>query len=274
MINLLAAESQRLWARRMTRFFPAILALLMVAGVVIAYLVINGDDSNSPDFVNDIAGGLEASSLFGPITTLLPVMAFVIGASSIGADSKTGMLEQLLTWEPRRLRLLGARLLAVASGVGLLVMALGLVLVGLLYALAASTGTVDGTTGELWANVAVALLRLGVASALFAAFGVGITLLVDNSVGSIVGFVIYWFIVENFLVALFLPKVHVYLPVNNADSFASGTDIERIDGSVFTETGPDFVTEHSYIVAGVILAGWVALAVVASGLVFNRRDVA
>ncbi|MCP3989747.1 MAG: ABC transporter permease subunit [Actinomycetia bacterium] len=273
MMNLLMAESMRLWSRRMTRFFPAILAVLMVAGVVIAYLVISNDTDNSPDFVIDMAGGADAGSVLGPVSSLLPIMAFVIGASYIGADVKTGVLEQILTWEPRRLRVLAARLLAAGSGVAVLAMALGAFLVGLLFALAVTTGTVDGTTGELWGNIGLAIVRLGLASALFCAFGLGVTVLVNNSVGSIVGFVIYWFIIENFLVAAFLPKVAVYLPITNASAFANGTDVERIDGSVFSDDF-ELVAEHSYLVAGLLLAAWTAVAVIGAGIVFQRRDIA
>lgn len=35
--NLILAEASRLWARRMTRFFPLGLAVLFVVGVAIAY---------------------------------------------------------------------------------------------------------------------------------------------------------------------------------------------------------------------------------------------
>lgn len=100
MIPLLRSETKRLFARRMTLLFPGVLMLLILGGTVIAYFVISNDDDNSPDFVNDIAGGLEATDMLGLIAFLIPVMAFVIGASSIGADLKTGMVEQILTWEP------------------------------------------------------------------------------------------------------------------------------------------------------------------------------
>ncbi|MDH3682083.1 MAG: hypothetical protein OEV40_19285 [Acidimicrobiia bacterium] len=272
MINLLVAESTRLWARRMTRFFPLGLAALFVAGIVIAFLVISNDEGNSPDFVDDMAGGVGAQDVLGPITAVLPLMAFVIGGSYIGADAKTGMLEQLLTWEPRRLRFLVARLVSLVVGVAVLAMALAVFLVALLYSLAASTGTVDGVTGELWGNIAVIVLRTGLAAGLFSAFGFGVTLLINNSVGAIVGFVIYWFIIENFLVAVFLPRVSSYLPITNADSFASGRDVERLEGNVF-QGEVDTIVSHGYLTAGVVLAAWVALAVIAAALVFVRRDI-
>ena len=125
---------------------------------------------------------------------------------------------------------------------------LAVVLIMLLYGLAAATGTTGGLTGEFWGNVAVSVLRTGLAAALFSVFGLGITVLVNNSVGSIVGFVIYWFIVENFLVSAFLPEVAVYLPITNASSFASGADVQRIEGSVFGDF--ELIDEHSYLTAG------------------------
>jgi ABC-type transport system involved in multi-copper enzyme maturation permease subunit len=272
MMNLVVAESSRLWARRMTRFFPLGLVAVIVAGIVIAYFVIEGDDQNSPDFVNDVAGGIGAQEILGPVTAVLPLMAFVIGASYIGADSKTGMLEQLLTWEPRRLRFLFARVVSLFFGVAILAMALAVVLVALLFVLAALTGTTDGTSGEFWGNVAVIVLRSGLAAGLFSVFGMGVTLLVDNSVGSIVGFVIYWFIIENFLVAAFLPRVAPYLPIANADAFASGQDVERIRGSVFSDDF-ELIGVHDYRTAGVILVIWVAVALGGASVVFVRRDI-
>jgi ABC-type transport system involved in multi-copper enzyme maturation permease subunit len=272
MIALVRAETERLWARRMTRYFPAILAVLIVVGIVIAFFVLRGTDTE-PDFLVDMAGGVDATNILGPVASLLPIMAFVIGASYIGADVKTGMLEQILTWEPRRLRFLGARLVAATSGSAVLAMALGALLVALLYLLSVVTGTTDGTTGELWINIAWSVVRLGAASALFCAFGLGITLLVNNSVGAIVGFVIYWFIIENFLLTAFLPEVAVYLPVTNAASFASGADVQRIEGSVFSEDF-ELIDVHSYLVAGLVLLGWTVVSVIPAAAVFDRRDIA
>jgi len=273
MTSLLLAETKRLWSRRITYFFPALLALLFVAGIVIAYFVIEGDESNNVDFVTDIAGGVDAREILGPVASLLPVMAFVIGASYIGADLKSGMVEQILTWEPRRLRFVAARIVAGLVSAAVIAMVLAALLVLLLYILAALVGTVEGTTGELWGNVAAAIGRTGLAAGLFCAFGIAVTLLLDSSVASITGFVIYWFIVESFLLSTFLPKVAVWLPVTNASSFGSGDDVERIEGSVFNDSF-EVVRHHGYLVAGLVLVAWVVVSVVLSGAVFDRRDIA
>lgn len=272
MIPLLRSETKRLLSRRMTLAFPGVVMLLVLGGIVIAYFVISNDDGDGPDFVNDIAGGVDATSLFEPIAFIVPLMAFVIGASSIGADLKTGMVEQILTWEPRRLRFLAARCLANFVGVTLAAALVAAVFVALIFMLCVVTGTTDGAGGELWTNIGISIVRMGLAGGLFAIFGVGISLLVNSSVGAIVGFVIYFFIIEN-LVAAFLPKVAVYLPLTNTSAFAAGIDVQRAEGNVFTG---DFITvvSHGYVTAGALLAAWTVLSAVAATVVFSRRDVA
>ncbi len=271
MMRLLLADTKRFYSRRMTLFFPAALALLMIIGIVIAYFVIQNGDSN-PDFVNDMAGGVGASSILGPVANLLPVMAFVLGASFIGADLKTGMLEQLLTWEPRRLRIVVSRSIASFIHIGLISAVLAAFLVVLLFGLTVVNSTSGGTTGELWVNIAAAIGRTGLACGLFAVIGIGITLFVWNSVGSIVGFLIYWFILESFLISAFLPRVAVWLPITNATSFASGADVERIQGSVFGQN-VETVSDHGYRTAGVVLLIWAVVCAAAGAVRLIQRDI-
>ncbi len=274
MIRLLLADTERLVARRMTKFFPGVLALLMVAGVVIAYAVIQADDGTPPDFVNDIAGGVDASSLLGPVATLLPVMAFVIGASFVGADLKSGMLEQLLTWEPRRLRVTASRSISGFVVVGAVAALLAAFFVALMFGLGVALRTADGIPGELWTNVAEGVGRTAIACGLFAMLGVGITLLVNNSVGSIVGFLIYWFILENFLISAFLPKVAVWLPIVNGSAFAAGSDVEYIEGSVFSANADfELVRHHGPAAAALVLVAWAVAGLAAGGYRLARADI-
>lgn len=273
MIRITIAEFKRLMVRRMTVLFPGALAVFMLGGVVIAYFVIENDEDNTPDFVADIAGGVEAPNILGIVAALLPIMAFVIGASYFGADAKSGMIEQILTWEPRRLRLLAARAVSSLVGIGVIGAILAIYFVALMFGLAATTGTTEGTSAELWANIASGVLRTGLAVGLFAIFGLGITMLVNNSVGSIVGFIIYWFILENFIIAVFLPRVSVYLPITNAGAFGSGNDVEYITGNAFSQEGPDLAVSHGYLAAGAVLAGWVVLGLVLGAVAFTQRDI-
>jgi ABC-type transport system involved in multi-copper enzyme maturation permease subunit len=243
----------------------------MVVGVVIAYFVISNDDDNSPDFVNDIAGGVELENLFAPVAFVIPLMAFVIGASYFGADVKTGVIEQILTWEPRRARLLIARVISSVIGVAILSAALAVFFVVLMYGLAALTGTTDGITSELWTNLFQAVLRFGLAGGLFSAFGFGITVITNNSLASIVGFVVYFFIIDG-IIGAFLKRVSPYTPVTNTSAFASGTDVERIEGSVFVEE-VQTVSVHGYITAGIIVLAYVVVTLLIGSVLFQRRDI-
>lgn len=273
MSNLVIAEIQRIFSRRMTRYFPLGLMAVIALGVGIAALVISSDDnSDGPDFVGDIAGGVEATSLLGPIVLLIAVMTFVIAASSIGADSKSGMLEQLLTWEPRRGRLLVARAIAVFIGTALTAVAVAVFLIAALYVLSATTGTTDGITGEFLGNVVLTLVRTGISGGLFGLLGLGITLAVNSSIASIVGYIIYAVIVDN-LLAVFLPSVQQYMPPTNADAVARGADVERLESSVLTDGGGFVVTAHGWPTAFAILAVWGIGAVAISWLLFSRRDI-
>lgn len=271
MINLTRSEMKRFWARRMTRVFPAVLGLLTVAGVVIAYMVIDASDNPTIDFVQDL-GGSDARDTLGPFAILLPMMTFVIGASYIGADLKTGMVEQLLTWEPRRSRHVIARSISTFTGCFVLASALSVLLIALFYGLASALGTTSGMDGEYWGWLAMAVLRTGAAAGLLGVLGLGITWIANSSVGSIVGYLIYWFVVENFLLVAFLPKIAVWAPGINAASFSSARDVERIDGSAFGDF--DVLVHHSYLTAGVVLVGWAALAIGVGTVVFQRRDIA
>jgi len=275
MMSLVRSESKRFWMRRMTWYFPAILSLVILIGAIIAYFVITNDDKITVNFVHDIAGGLHAPTVLGPTVTLIQIMAFVVGASFVGADIKTGMLEHLLTWEPRRLRLLVARIIAGAWGSAVLSLAVSVWTVASMYAMAVSAGTAGGPTGEFWVAVGASIGRTALAAGLFCTLGLSITLVLNNSIGSIVGFVIYWFVVENVVMTTFLPKVGVYLPVRNTSAFASGQPIERMDGSVFSsQPGQlEFIEVHDYRVAGLLMAGYVGLAFAGAAMVFSRRDI-
>ncbi len=271
MTRLLMADTKRLLARRMTWFFPLALMVLAVAGVVIAYFVIDNRDGTPPDFVNDMAGGVDGTALLAPAANLLSMMAFVLGASFVGADIKTGMLEQLLTWEPRRLRIVVSRCIAGAATIAVVSALVATFYVAAVFGLAVVLGTADGTTAELWTNVAVAVGRTGVASGLLAVMGIGATFLVWNSIGSIVGFLTYFFVLDA-IVALFLRWVAVWLPVTNATSFASGEDVSSIEGSAFVDD-VQIVSHHGYLLAGVVLALWALLFAGVGAARLIQRDI-
>lgn len=273
MIPLLRAETQRFVFRRVTRFFPLVLGLLVVAGVTIAYFVITAQDA-SVDFVNDMAFGPTvadqpgASNVLGPLGFLLLIMAYTLGASFYGADQKSGVIELLATWEPRRLRLLGARAIGgsvVSSVLGVL---LGTLTVAAFYALSALTGTTEGMTGERWWWIAMTVFRTGLLCAAFFLFGLALTVVLNNSLASITVFVIYAFVIENILL-IFVELLAPWLPMANAGAFSAGVDMQTVTLDTLEEpTG-----HHSWLVAGLIVLIYPVVSYIAAAVVFQRRDI-
>ena len=188
MLNLTIAETIRLLSRRMTRFFPLALAVLMIIGGVIAFFVVQIED-DPLSFVDDIValGPNGEISVLGPMGFLIPIMAFVIGASYFGADEKTGMIENLLTWEPRRLRLVAARAIGGSLSVFVIAALLSAFLVVVLLVLTTILDSADGAS-EVLGEVALAVIRSGIIGSFFFLIGFGLTLLSNSSIASIVGF--------------------------------------------------------------------------------------
>jgi ABC-type transport system involved in multi-copper enzyme maturation permease subunit len=283
MTGLMIAETQRFVSRRITRFFPLVLALLFIVGTVIAYLVIQSEDG-SVDFVGDLGSfgrtGAQgpiatvdqpdhATAILGPLGFLLPIMAFTLGASFFGADQKSGVIELLLTWEPKRLRLLAVRALGGGVVTTVIAIALSAFFVGVMWVLASVAGTTDGMTGQMWGWIAAAVVRSGVASGLFFLFGLGLTVLLNNSTASIIAFMIYAFVIENLLQA-FLGWLAPFLPMGNAQSFVSGTNVVVFD--VFGDDPAEL--SHGYLLAGLIVLAYALASLLAGMLVFRRRDIA
>lgn len=274
MMRLLLADTRRYWARRMSIIFPGALIITFVVGTVIAFVVLDNRDAAPPTLMNGIGGGEHARDMLGLISQVLPVMSFVIAASFLGADMKSGMLETLLTWEPRRTRLAAGRTMAAAINVGIVGALLSAVFVGLMMLLTVALDSTGDTTATFWSNVGQAVLRAGLSCALFAIFAIGVTFIVNSSLGSIVGFLVYWFIIEG-LVLLFIPQIGAWLPIANAMSFASGQAVMTFEGSIFSNPEElEMVDHHGYVAAGGILAVWAVVAVALGVALFNRRDIA
>jgi len=259
MIRLIRAETSRLLARRITWGFPTAIAVLIAIGVVIAYIFTsNGDIS----LVNDF-DGQGRSEIVG---LLFPIMTFVLGASFIGADLKSGMLEHLLTWEPHRSRLLLARLIGGAIVVAGVVAVLYVLLTGALSGLAVLRDGAEGVDQDWWLDVLSGTGRACLVGVALFAMGVALATIMNSSVGAIVSFVIYSVVVEGVLV--FLPEVWRWLPLVNAGSFGGASDVPMEPLEFFAEEA-----HHAYGWSGLIMAAYAIALVIPAMVVFTRRDI-
>jgi len=120
------------------------------------------------------------------------MLAFLIGASTGGAEWSSRSMTLQLLWEPRRLRLLFTKWLALAI-VMLLTAIVNLVIgIGLAAATTSLRGTWDGLPAEFWPDIYGAAARGAVLIVFAATVAYAISMLVRNTGGSLgVGFVYF-----------------------------------------------------------------------------------
>jgi ABC-2 type transport system permease protein len=261
-LDLLASELRRAWSRRFVR----VTALLFVAlGVALAVGFLVGSDPSRPDAFSlvkvsetgaDLRGVLSVTAVFWVLGGLL------VGASLTGAEYRAGTVTTWLTFEPRRVRALGTRLLAAAAvGLVLCFVAQSLSSVMLIPA-AAFRGSTAGADSPFWANVLGFNLRCAVGVAAAVVAGGCLATLVKNTAGAIGIAFGYLVVVENVLGGI-RPSWGKYFVLPNAVAALAGHDTQSFHGS--GSVSP---------LQGVSLSlAYLAVLVAAACVVFSRRDV-
>jgi hypothetical protein len=195
MIRLVSSEWLRFRSRRLVKVLAAIAAIGIVIGLVIA-----GVQSHPP------AAGSSAWSLpradlpeiFRGLAFISILIGLVIGASSIGASWQAGTMTTLLTWEPRRTRVVLTRAAIVFVGVFLLVLAL-LALFAVLFvvttALRGETAVPPGWTRD---SIEVAL-RVSALAAAASVVGASLAMIGRHTAAALGGVFVYLAVVEGVL---------------------------------------------------------------------------
>ncbi len=204
---------------------------------------------------------------------LTAVLAFLLGASSIGAEWSTRSLVALLFWEPRRVKVMVTKV-AVAAGaaavLGLVAEAVWLGGARLLEALRGDPAAVapPGLWGELLGTAGRAVLLVVLA----ALFGFGVANLLRSTAAALgVGFV-YFSVAENVLRAV-RPGWAPWLLTTNAAALLNPGGVRLPPapvrgGSSSEPVGRLLTNLHGGLVLGVAAA----LLVGAGVLLFTRRD--
>ena len=247
MSRLLASEFRRFRSRRLGKALVALELLAIVATGVIVVLTQEYDLVGLPDV------------LMGTSLVLVSV-AWILGASSIGADWHAGHLTTILTWEPRRGRVMLAKITASLTSVFVVSLVIQALLGAALAVAAAGAGSTAGADAAWLAESAGVALRVALLSTIFAGFGFGLASAGRNTAVALgVGFG-YLVIVEN-LVRGLRPQWTPWLLTENAGLFIVDSPI-------------DFpLLARSTVGAGLYLAAVGAvLLLLASGL-FHARDV-
>ncbi len=230
-----------------------------------------GPPAGSPDreeFCRFVTGRVDDSrfrltSLKGVLqgtTAAGVVAAWLIGASVIGSGWQTRTITTLLTWEPRRVRVLATKAAAcVVVAVAFLVLGQALLSAALLPS-ALLHGATAGADAEWFRSVAGVMLRGALLVSIATAIGFSVAAIGRNTAAALgIGFA-YFVIVEN-VVGGFLEGFRRWLLLGNAIVLVSGEDG---GGEVFGRT----VT----VAAAYLTVVGVGLLAAAAAL-FKRRDV-
>jgi len=243
--QLLWVEFRRFGARRLVR----VTALLALGGIAFGTFIAYTEQfrlASMPDV---------------PLGTAFPlvVIGWLLGASFIGAEWHAGTVTTLLTWEPRRIRVLLAKAIAGVVSVFVITMLLQVVLAASLSLAASLNGSTAGAEGWLSETAAIAL-RVSALATLAGAIGFAFAAVGRNTAAALGAGFAYVVVIEN-LVRGLKPEWSAWLFGENAGVFLLGpsNDFPFVD--------------RSQLGAGIYLSLLAATLLAVATLVFRTRDV-
>jgi ABC-2 type transport system permease protein len=207
---------------------------------------------------------------------LLVFAAFLIGASFVGAEFSTGAIGNWLTFEPRRLRVYGSKVLA--AGIGLAPVAtvvLAIVLLGG-YLIIDQLGDTANTTGKVWGDLTATGGRAVLLTALGASIGGVVGSLLRHTAAAI-GVVMAYLVLIEGVFASFLNKAQPWLVKTNFDAFVRHDTRYYVEQCSSSSDGGfqcnsierTLSFEHGAWYLGILAV----VLVLVGGAVFYRRDV-
>jgi ABC-2 type transport system permease protein len=269
-VKLLGSEIRRLVSRRML-FWTA----FVLIGFVLTIVIINAATSDSASldpqdairvtdlWLSDTASarlGVPSPNFIVTIAVLTYMMVVVLGASAVGAEYRAGTVTTMLTWEPRRIRLLVARLGAAS------ILSMGLFLIIQLVFIGAWTigvqlqGKTSGADADFWRELALVVLRGTVLAGVLAVISGAFATLGRNTAAALGLWFGYLVAIEGILrgqVSSTIP----WLLTSSAGAFYGWEPVEINGHSVTAGAGA------LHLVIYVVATGAGAL------VVFQRRDV-
>jgi len=238
-----------------TLFRILLLIVLGLIGFVCTIVFLKARDVNY-----DIALVIGCAVASGVLFTL----GVVVGASFVGAEWNSGSMSTLLTWEPRRVRVFAAKLIACMITTTIVSLAVLVVLALLLLPSAAAHGT---TSGVPWLSFAGVWIRIGIVSAIGVALGAALANVMRSAAGPIATWLIFQFVASP---ALLLWKRWLvrWLPDGLIRQFVS------LEGAIRASIGDTPFRFGGNVLRGGLVLGLYAAAFVAAGYVaFRARDV-
>ena len=267
-MKLLVVEMRRALHRRAVRvlILVAILGSMLAGAIAFATSAgksvaeIRGEETH-PAVLADwwIAGG--GDGMLGVAFFFLLLGGLFGGATVAGAEWRFGTITSVLTWEPRRLRVHGAR----CASAGLLAFAISFLLQVLFLAAFLPAvfvnGTAAGTDVHWWIALVGAVARVSLLTAVAAVLAVALATLGRNTAFALITVFAWVAVVENLVRAL-KPTFQPWLWGENLFIVFTWAQLE---GEEFTRS-PSLALATLLVYTGIIVA--------AGAAAFHRRDVA
>lgn len=251
MKRLLIVEIKRFFARRLLRVF-ALVAVLGAA--LVGVLVFINADAADPFRITEL-------SWIIPVTNAqLSIFTFLLGASFVGAEWRSGSITTSLTWEPRRIRVFFAKTLACVLVVTATILAVSLLVGVSLLPLMLFKGSTAGLDGAWAIELTGGILRSIGVTALAAALGLSIASIGRNTAAALGTGFIYLAVLEG-LLRSWQPEWAKWLLGDNAGIFLEGTG------------GGPLYSGRSILEAGLIMLFYLSVVMGAAVILFRKRDV-
>lgn len=256
-MRLLVVELQRFAWRRSFRFFGLISVLSILVTAVIVFF---NSSKQMTAFGDDRFHLADLLSAFQGTSVPLIILGLAFGAAFIGAEWGAGTITTLLTWEPRRLRVMVAKALAVALGVFIFVVLTQAFLALVMWPVAVLRGTTEGVDREWFLDAFEVVGRGAFVAGMFALLGFGIASIARNATAAqVIGFA-YFAIGEAILRAL-RPQWQPWLIGDNAAAVVTASP-QQI-----------FFTSRPLSACVLTLVAYCAGAVGLASAFFRARDV-
>ena len=264
MLRLMEVEMRRALSKRSVRALIGLALVLIGITGTIAFVNSSGFDPSISSAhiarMSDFWGGND-DNVLGVVLFFLVVGGLIAGATVTGGEWRAGTVTTVLTWEPRSVRLLSARLIACLVPAVLVAILLQLVLMGALVPTWLVHGTTTGVDAAWWGEALGAMARGALVTGLAAVAGASVASLGRNTTAALISAFVYLVFIENG-VRGFQPDLGRFLIGENGAIFLTAENLETAD---FTRS--PFTAFLTLLIYVMILAG---LAIVT----FTRRDVA
>ncbi|MCA1833149.1 MAG: ABC transporter permease subunit [Actinomycetota bacterium] len=191
--------------------------------------------------------------------TFMVILGLAIGATFIGAEWSHGTIVTLLAWEPRRYRVVAAKMIGCAAVVFAGAVVFEIILGAALVPAAIFRGDTAGLNGMWYRDVAGTVLRGATLAVIASMIGVSIANVARNTAAAIGIAFVYIAVIENIIRGL-LPGYQRWLLTLNAGRFLIAEDMTEFP-------------YRSTLGAGLLVAAYALGIFELSTATFRRRDI-